>query len=85
MATRVPGRGSDGRAQLRAAARSAGFVVPGALGVQEAGFIVVCDLFGIPPDAAIALSMLKRARELVVGVPGLIAWQWSEGKRLLRQ
>jgi putative membrane protein len=70
---------------LGAAARSAGFVVPGALGVQEAGFIVVCDLFGIPPDAAIALSMLKRARELVVGVPGLIAWQWSEGKRLLRQ
>jgi uncharacterized membrane protein YbhN (UPF0104 family) len=68
---------------LGGAARSAGFAVPGALGVQEAGFIVVCELFGIPPDTAIALSMVKRARELLVGVPGLLLWQWSEGKRLL--
>ncbi len=70
---------------LGMAARSVGFAVPGALGVQEAGFIVVCDLFGIPPDAAIALSMIKRARDLVVGIPGLMAWQWSEGARLLRR
>jgi putative membrane protein len=69
---------------LGMAARSAGFAVPGALGVQEAGFIVVCGLFDIPPDTAIALSMVKRARELLVGIPGLIAWQWAEGKRLLR-
>ena len=68
---------------LGGAARSAGFAVPGALGVQEAGFIVVCELFGIPPDTAIALSMVKRARELLVGIPGLVLWQWSEGKRLL--
>ena len=70
---------------LGMAARSVGFAVPGALGVQEAGFIVVCDLFGISPDAAIALSMVKRARELTVGLPGLVAWQWSEGKRLLQR
>ena len=70
---------------LGQAARSAGFVVPGALGVQEAGFILVCGLFGIHPDTAIALSMVKRARELAVGLPGLVAWQWAEGRRLLRQ
>jgi putative membrane protein len=70
---------------LGQAARSAGFAVPGALGVQEAGFILVCGLFGIHPDTAIALSMVKRARELAVGLPGLVAWQWSEGKRLLRR
>ncbi len=68
---------------LGMAARSAGFAVPAALGVQEAGFIVVCGLFAIPPETAIALSMVKRARELVVGLPGLVAWQWSEGRRLL--
>ena len=67
------------------AARSAGFAVPGALGVQEGGLILVCGLFGVPPDMAIALSMLKRLRELIVGIPGLIAWQLSEGKRLLRK
>ncbi len=70
---------------LGMAARSAGFVVPGALGVQEAGFILVCDLFGIGPDSAIALSMVKRVRELAVGLPGLAAWQWAEGRRLLRR
>lgn len=70
---------------LGMAARSAGFAVPGALGVQEAGFIVVCDLFGLGADVAIALSMVKRARELLVGIPGLVVWQWAEGKRLLRR
>lgn len=70
---------------LGQAARGAGFAVPGALGVQEAGFILVGGLFGIHPDTAIALSMVKRARELAVGLPGLVAWQWAEGKRLLRR
>jgi uncharacterized membrane protein YbhN (UPF0104 family) len=70
---------------LGQAARSAGFAVPGALGVQEAGFILVGGLFAIPPETAIALSMVKRARELAIGLPGLVAWQWAEGKRLLRQ
>jgi len=65
------------------AARSAGFAVPAALGVQEAGLIVVCGLFGILPETAIALSMVKRSRDLVMGLPGLVAWQWSEGRRLL--
>ena len=69
---------------LGMAARSAGFIVPGALGVQEGGLVVVAGLYGIPADAAIALSMVKRARELVVGVAGLLMWQWSAGKRLLR-
>ncbi len=70
---------------LGMAARSAGFVVPGALGVQETGFILVCSLFQIPADTAIALSMVKRLRELGVGLPGLIAWQVSEGRRLLKR
>ncbi len=70
---------------LGMAARSAGFVVPGALGVQEAGFIMVGGLFAIPPETAIALSMVKRVRELAVGLPGLLVWQWIEGRRLVGQ
>ena len=66
---------------LGMAARSAAFAVPGALGVQEGGFILVAGLYGVFPDTAIALSMVKRARELLVGVPGLLAWQWSELRR----
>jgi putative membrane protein len=70
---------------LGMAARSAGFAIPGALGVQEAGFILAAGMVGQPPEAAIALSMLKRARELVVGVTGLAVWQWVEGRRLARK
>ncbi len=57
---------------LGMAARSAGFVVPGAVGVQEGGFVLVCGLFGVPAETALALSVLKRVRELVVGAPVLL-------------
>jgi len=67
---------------LGAAMRSTGFAVPAALGVQEAGFIIAAAPFGVPPELAIALSMVKRLRELAFGIPGLVAWQWSEGRHL---
>jgi len=70
---------------LGMAARSAGFAVPGALGIQEGGFILVGGLFGLPPELALALSMLKRAREVSVGCVGLLLWQWSEIKRWLNK
>lgn len=58
--------------------RAAGFAVPGALGVQEGGYIVVCALFGLPPEKALALSMIRRIREVALGVPGLIWWARTE-------
>jgi putative membrane protein len=68
---------------LLQAVRSCAFLVPGALGVQEGALIALFALFGLPADAALALSLLKRARDLIYGVPGLIAWQFDEGRRLL--
>lgn len=62
------------------ALKAAGFVVPGALGVAEGGLIVVCHFFGIPPDVAIALSLMKRLREVGLGVPALVAWQRIEAR-----
>ena len=66
------------------AIRSAMFPVPGALGVQEGGYVVVGNLLGIPGDAAFALSLIARVRELILGVPGLITWQLFEARRLWR-
>ncbi len=63
------------------ALRTAAFVVPWAAGVQEGGYIVVGALFGLSPDVALALSLLKRAKEILAGVPGLFAWHIAEGKR----
>jgi putative membrane protein len=64
--------------------RSAAFAVPGGLGVQEGGYLFVGNLLGVPGDAAFALSLIARVRELALGVPGLIAWQLIEARRLWR-
>ena len=65
---------------LGQAMKAFGFAVPGALGVQEGGYIIICGSFGLSPEVAIALSLIKRLREVVLGVPGLLAWQRSEAK-----
>ena len=59
---------------LGQALKAAGFAVPGALGVQEGGYIVVCGLFGLSPEIGIALSLVKRLREVALGLPALAAW-----------
>ena len=67
---------------LTQAVRGGAFVVPSAIGAQEAGLILLCGLFGIPPDQALALSLIKRAADVVVGLPGLVALQILESSRL---
>jgi putative membrane protein len=67
------------------ALRTAAFVVPWAAGVQEGGYIAVGALFGLSPEVALGLSLLKRARELLTGVPCLLMWQAIETRRLLRR
>ena len=64
---------------LMHAVRGAAFAVPGALGAQEGGLIILCAIFGVPPEAALALSLVKRLPDLILGVPGLLAWQMMEG------
>jgi putative membrane protein len=71
---------------LAFALRTAAFVVPSRLGVQEGGYVVLGALFGLSPEVALALSLLKRAREIATGLPCLIIWQGVEARRLwLRQ
>jgi putative membrane protein len=63
------------------ALRTAAFIVPARLGVQEGGYVLLGALFGLSPDVALALSLLKRAREFATGVPCLIIWQAIEARR----
>jgi putative membrane protein len=65
--------------------KSAAFPVPGQLGVQESGYLVVGNLLGIPGETAFAISLLARFRDLLVGVPALVFWQIIEGRRFLRE
>jgi putative membrane protein len=58
------------------------FVVPGYAGVQEAGYAGVGALFGIPPEISLSVSLLRRARDLAIGIPALLIWQLVEMRRL---
>lgn len=68
---------------LAQAVRGAAFAVPGAIGFQEGGLIALCALFGVPAGPALALSVLKRVPDLILGVPALLAWQAIEGRTFL--
>ena len=63
------------------ALRTAAFVVPGALGIQEGAYVVLAALFGLPGEAMLAVSLAKRGREIALGVPILVSWQIVEGRR----
>jgi putative membrane protein len=63
---------------------SSAFIVPGALGLQEGGFVVVGGFLGVPRETALALALMRRARDILLFLPALAAWQYSLGKRLFR-
>jgi putative membrane protein len=63
------------------AVRSIAFAVPNAVGVQEGAYLVIGSLFGLAPETVLALSLLKRARDLTLGLPALLAWQALEARR----
>jgi putative membrane protein len=58
------------------------FVVPAAVGVQEAGLVLFGQALGVNAELALAVSMAKRLREILCGIPSLVSWQWAEGRRL---
>ena len=75
-------RGPLTRESLMHAIRGAAFIIPGGLGAQEGGLVLLCAIFALPPEQAIALSLVRRAVDVVLGTPSLLAWQVLEWKRL---
>jgi uncharacterized membrane protein YbhN (UPF0104 family) len=65
------------------AARSVAPFVPNALGVQEAAYAALAPLLGIGAEFALAVSLIKRARDIAIGIPVLVIWQAAEGRRAL--
>jgi putative membrane protein len=60
---------------LGMAARSAGFAIPAAIGAQEGGFVLAAAAVGIAAPPALALSVVKRLREIAGGLIGLALWR----------
>jgi glycosyltransferase 2 family protein len=67
------------------ATRTVAFAVPNAIGVQEGAYVLLGASFGLTPDVALALSLVKRARDLAIGFPALGLWQAVESGRLARR
>jgi putative membrane protein len=65
--------------------RSALVFIPAAVGVQEAGYAALAPLFGLPPETGLAISLLRRARDITVAVPVLLVWQLVETRRVARK
>lgn len=64
--------------------RTAVFFIPGALGVQEGAYLFVAGLLGFPGQVGMALAMIRRVRELAIGIPAITTWQILEAKHLRR-
>ena len=62
------------------ALRNAGFMLPGAVGVQVAAMIGAAALVGVPPAGALTVALVRRTREVLLSVVGLLAWQRSEAR-----
>jgi len=69
---------------LSLAARSAAFLIPSGWGAQEATLIALASLTGLSGESALALGLVKRAREFAIGLPGLVAWGIAEHRRPMR-
>ena len=67
---------------LLSAAAALAFVVPVNAGVQEAGYAGLGAIFGVPPELSLGVSLIRRARDVAVGVPILLVWQYFEMRRL---
>jgi hypothetical protein len=39
-------------------------------------------VFGVPPEVSLGVSLVRRGRDLVVGVPILLVWQLIEMRHL---
>lgn len=60
--------------------RGAAFIVPNAAGIQEGAYVVLAALFGVTPAGALSLSLVRRGRDIAIGIPALSTWGVMEGR-----
>jgi hypothetical protein len=67
---------------LLSALAALAFLVPVNAGVQEAGYAGLGAIFGVPPEISLSVSLIRRARDLAIGVPLLLIWQFAEFRHM---
>jgi putative membrane protein len=66
---------------LLQAVRHVVFFVPAGIGVQEGMLIGFGETLGLSSELALTVSIAKRVREILCGLPALISWSLLEGRR----
>jgi len=61
---------------------AAGILIPGYAGVQEAGYVALGSVFGVPPEISLGVSLVRRGRDIAIGIPILLVWQFIEARNL---
>jgi putative membrane protein len=59
-------------------------LIPGYAGVQEAGYVALGSIFGVPPEISLGVSLVRRSRDIAIGIPILLVWQFVEVRHLRR-
>ena len=67
------------------AIKSVLFILPGTLGAQESGFVLMGTTLGISAEMSMALALIRRVREVAYGVSGVILWQCVEWGKLSKR
>jgi putative membrane protein len=57
-------------------------LIPGYAGVQEAGYVALGSVFGVPPEISLGVSLVRRGRDIAIGIPILLVWQFIEARNL---
>lgn len=69
---------------LAQGARAAAFLIPAGIGAQEGAFAIVASALSLNPEIGVTISLAKRVREMLVGVPAVVMLQGGALKKLLR-
>jgi putative membrane protein len=65
------------------AARTAAFIVPGGLGIQDGALLLLGPAVGLGPEAGLVLALTKRLREMALGLPALVTYYVLSARRFL--
>ena len=67
------------------ASRALAFMIPAGIGVQEGAIVALTAWAGVPHAVGLGLALLKRAREISLGLTGLLTWGvWAWRQRSVR-
>ena len=54
--------------------RAIAFFIPAGIGIQELAFVIIGQYLGFSGTISFSIAMGRRIREVLVGIPAVLAW-----------